>query len=528
MTESANCDYSISGADIPKESSCTSVHILLGFRCMMQRLCGLACFLAFELILFIAVGKMASEFWMAVIATVLLSILLIILFLFANDTASSIVKDLANRRSVWLIVQILSLAVLLYVAFSVRVELSWDWGQLIQSAVEYVTKGTISNRAYYARYPNNKLWLSLLIGFFQLIKMTFSNATQDTYVCASIALNCIFLLLSMNNIKRIATLLWGNGWGLIVGLLASCYIPFYLYSSFAYSDTPGILISSYAVLVYVRLMKEQQRSSRFFLASALLGLLLGFLWRIKIMLLIIGVAMIIDAVIFNRPEGISILSLVIAIIVFFLSGAILSAYSNRYLHITPEESDLYEYPMIHWIMMSANPDESGGYNTADDLFTRGFGTYQQRKDAASEEFIKRFNALGPLGWTEHILFVKPSRMWADSTMYGSNYLSRNPIHPHSLLSSLFAYRGALNKWLLIISWPLHILLLSGMLSSAFQMMTYRDSDVSRVATISLFGVFVFFLFWECNARYLYVFSPMFILSGVGGVRAIWQALVKSS
>ena len=73
------------------------------------------------------------------------------------------VNPLAGRWSkavsykwIWIGARLVSAAVMLAVAWNLKVELTWDWGYLLKSAAFYAKNDFAAQpSAYFAQYPNN-------------------------------------------------------------------------------------------------------------------------------------------------------------------------------------------------------------------------------------------------------------------------------------------------------------------------------------------------------------------------------------
>lgn len=239
------------------------------------------------------------------------------------------------------------------------------------------------------------------------------------------------------------------------------------------------------------------------------------------MALIVSIAMVVDQVLRGNLNRYLAGGVVVGLAALLASGTLLSRFGDRYLRITEEERIAYEYPLAHWLMMTLNPDEQGGYNTADDAFTRSFATYDERREADVAELRRRVGVLGPVGLLRHVLITKNARMWSDPLLAGSSYTSRGPLDATRLASRLLSHEGDLNRFLLVHAIPVHLCLLLGLVLASGSLFAMGKTDV-HVPVIALMGVFLFFLAWECNARYLYVFSPVFLLAGFDGWHSLYS------
>ena len=56
---------------------------------------------------------------------------------------------------------------------------------------------------------------------------------------------------------------------------------------------------------------------------------------------------------------------------------------------------------------------------------------------------------------------------------------------------------------------------------------HRRSKPYQVMLLTIFGVFVFFMFWEAEARYLIQFMPIFLVLASIGIRPVYKAIIKN-
>ena len=97
--------------------------------------------------------------------------------------------------------------------------------------------------------------------------------------------------------------------------------------------------------------------------------------------------------------------------------------------VTEEQSDKYEYPVTHWIMMGLKG--LGHYNLKDSQYTESFPTKAEKQEANIEEIKNRIKDFGIPGLASHIA-SKTVWTWEDGTYYISHHIEkpvrRNILH----------------------------------------------------------------------------------------------------
>ena len=127
----------------------------------------------------IALGSMVSKAFFAVL--LLPFVLYGIYRLFFCEIQ---IKKPLSYRLLWWIFFALFVLFLFIFAYAVRVEsLSWDWGKVIRSASERVLTGNLIDKAYFARYPNNRLWYCVLVFIFYGVKALYPAAELERLMC---------------------------------------------------------------------------------------------------------------------------------------------------------------------------------------------------------------------------------------------------------------------------------------------------------------------------------------------------------
>ena len=111
---------------------------------------------------------------------------------------------------------------------------------------------------------------------------------------------------------------------------------------------------------------------------------------------------------------------------------------------------------------------------------------------------------------------KTERMWAVGDYGSSAYLSSRPLTENKL-RSIYARGGKYNKWYCKFTQLYHTLLLIFILRLAVGMAAGRNEEEGFLFGLIFTGVFLFFLLWECNSRYLIVFLPAMAMGAVMGM-----------
>lgn len=477
-------------------------------------------FLLYVLIAFYAIITAAYQqaFSFAFLVTVLF-----LVFIFMRKP----IKLPQSQSKLWLhlyiVVWIFTFIMMLVMSFSLEVKTSWDWGKVVNTAAKYVINNQQPDITYFAKYPNNQFVTFFLICIFQIVHFFFPGATIATMKIVSIIFSCIFVQIGITFIYLTALTLWNRRKAFFVGIVTALYTPIFLYSQFAYTDTFTLPFSASVFYLFAKLYKSKQTKHKY-IYCILIGLLAGAGARFKIMSIISFFAVLI-ALLFNKREKLKKRLIYSAIsVISTISVMILIAVpSNLFFNYSAETKDRYEFPPVHWVMMSLN--KSGGYIRSDVRYTESFDTYSKKAEKDTELLNKRINDYGFFGLTEHIFCTKLIRTWCDPALGGDNYISRRTIHRNTFLTSLFSKRGSLHTFFLVYMYAFHIILIFGCIFSAVAMLKKKRPDsVIFAGQLSLAGITLFLSIWECNSRYLFTFIPQLLITAIYGTNILTSVI----
>lgn len=425
-------------------------------------------------------------------------------------------KIAKGSSSLWLVLQGISAICMLMITRKLEVDLSWDWGRLLQSSYEFAATGQLDYPEYFMQYPNNQSWLVFLIFFCKLILKIFPDAEFYMYKTVTMIAATLLVQIAIFYVYRTAKLLWDEQKAFMVGIVALLYVPFYSYAQFLYTDTPGLCIATLLMYCCVAMEKKNTKKAKW-KYSAAIGILAALAYHVKIIVFIVFIAIIIEKAVKNFPK--------VAIILAF-GGVIALAFAATHVTITKtvqmtlnfdeEEARQYEFPPSQWIMMMLN--SYGGYVQEDVNFTRSIVGYEE-KDAANIEVIKeRLHDRGVAGTMRHILYTKQLRTWTNSCLAGDDYTHRTPIYPESIFQKIFSQDGSWHGICLIYTWIVHISILLGILLSAISALHKNFKEQQMLfGRIAIFGLWLFLSIWECNSRYLFTLASVMLLTAADGL-----------
>lgn len=472
----------------------------------LVKLCNVLFLLLFYAVAVVAYGNMVSLSFLA--ALLLPALLAGTFYLCSRRKSCSCTREIPYDK-IWYAVYLVSFLLMMFLAYRLRVNFTWDWGKVIRSASEYTLTGKLKDKIYFARFPNNQFWYSCMIVLFKVVCRIKPGAGLQDFYMVSIALGCVCVMLTIFFIHRTARLLWGSKKALFTGVISVLFAPMYLYATFAYTDTSGMMVLSVLIYLFVKIRSHRSKRAWEYLYYALMGLFSAVAWNLKMTVFILSIALVITLLLLEKRWKKLVIGLLLIALCFGAGHKTIKLCVGHFISLSEKMYDKWEFPLTHWVMMSL---DYGGYVQEDVDFTAGFSTYEERKEANIKEIKRRLKEKGVLGSIKHITYTKLSRTWKDPLFAGSLYLSREPVYPDSVFQRFVIYSGDCYWVLTLYASLFYGLMLMGILLSGLTGFCRRaERQPLLFVRIAMIGVIIFLSIWECNSRYIVVYFPALIL-----------------
>lgn len=409
-------------------------------------------------------------------------------------------------------IYVLLLAVQLFVGYHIAFIAGWDAGVLIDTAkniVEQDDSHLQQTMRYFEMYPNNLPLLCILTALYRLGAAVF---WRPYAVAAAVSVGSVWLSLLLATLcvykltgSRRTTLLSTAISAVLIGLSPWIVVP--------YSDSIGMIFPTAALfcILYCR------RPTVGCFLAAFLAMFGRFIKPTALIFLIALVILALCRLPEHRREPKRLLATAAALALgiaaaFALRGLILSTGELR-----PEPEG--EFGISHFFMMGANPDTNGIYSDEDVAFSESFPTKQARRQADIDRAAQRLRDMGVGGYVK-LLAQKTIQNYNDGSFGWGREGGFYYMVPESwsavsnALRSLFYDTGENWQYLGILQQTLWFLVLIGCMFSALPM--GRGERGQALIALTLLGLSLFLLLFECRARYLYVYAPFFaVLSACG-------------
>lgn len=390
----------------------------------------------------------------------------------------------------------------------------WDVG--------YLTDFDGLSVEYFSMYPNQ----ILIEGLFQRIaQIGAALGIHSEYLCLMIA-GCACTTISMVAVAFVAKRLAGFTVGYCAMVLDAVFVGLSPWIFVPYSDTYGMLFTCLILFFYACI-----RNRYFKIAGIVFFSIVGYMIKPTIVFALLAI-LLVEAFHFlasgklrndagavkpdfKRGTGIAATAIIVCLLAVGLT--------NQAKQIGIEVDDSGAFSATHFLMMGFNPDSMGVWSADDVEFSQSFSDPDSRSKANLSVWLERVENAGPTGIAK-LLTQKSLTNYADGTFSweqegnfytftgGTSDLVKSvygidSVDPLFTRDNLFAPMAQV-LWFLVLSGTLVCL--------------WRKNPGIQIEmmALALLMLSVFLVLFEARARYLYLYSPYFVLLGTLG----WQMI----
>ena len=404
------------------------------------------------------------------------------------------------------------LLIQLLVARSLWFYPGWDVETVYQTALDIVEGGAIDHE-YFAAYTNNAA-LSLLLSIPLWIAGRLGKDVPYTVLVylSTLMVNaaCFICMLCVRKLTK------SRAAFLTALALCTCWIALSLTMTIPYTDTYAVLFPILALYVYL------SRRLPLFWKWALISLICVFGSTIKPTVLIILLAL---ALVLGIGKAVNargraawkrVLTVAAALIIGATPGLAWKLASVQYL--AGEANPQQQHSLTHFLMMGLNGNTYGGYSTGDAEYSASFATLTQRRQA---NLAVAWERVSGCSLSENLSFftAKAYKAFGDGSMaQNKSYLVLEmPARTGwwaALLGDIFYADGQYNAVFQTAQQALWLLILLLILAAIFG--KSRNKSVTAILAVTLTGLGFYLMLFEVWPRYMYLYSPVFVvLAGMG-------------
>lgn len=452
---------------------------------------------------------------------------LLLFSLFAALEARMAKKRVQARRPVserqfYLTVSVIFAAVFLvqlFITSHIYFRSGWDVGVLTVEAeqIAFNPSSEFSEFSlyYFATYPNNLTMLYTLVVFFKIGGVLLpANPYLVLIALANLAV-CVSVYLSALSIYKVTGSRCVTAVSMGVGIFLIALSP---WIQVPYTDAFGMFFPAAAVFCLLHFKNGAVR-----LALTTFFCVMGYFYKPTIAILLIALVILAvcagTASLWKKEFSAKRLAcFVLALAVgagcsLAIDKAILSQH-----HLELDEN--LEKTMAHYFMMGLNTETDGGFSGNDVAFSDSFPDVESRNEANIKEAAGRLKEMGGSGYLKHLI-KKTLCNYNDGTFnYGREgdfylYVPEEQNGLDHILRQFFYNTGRHYR---ILAAAEHILWLVVLIGVCFCILPGRkEQQAENLIALTLLGVSMFLLLFECRSRYLYLFTPLYLILAAAGL-----------
>ena len=402
--------------------------------------------------------------------------------------------------------------------FPLRYTPKWDVDALFGGAVDWFMTGDFASYHEYIAYFHNN-WGGLI-----LFRAVFGTAklfgVKDFFIAASL-FNSALSLSTMYLTGSMCEKFVGIRGRMMAYFIFSISLPFYFIAPAFYTDA---LTMAFPILIFRLYLaaREQRKPVKRLIIFALMSLAAGVGYGIKATVVIMLIAVIIDAALYkNLKRFIPMLPITVIMIIAcsFAAQGIISR------HLDSKEAERLETPILHWVMMGTVGN--GTYRNDEYRFTRSFEDPAERKAAVRDRLAERLKSYGVGDYAD--LFTRKLGIDFGDGTYGLSDCLGCPHGEDNALQSFLVKDGehhAVYKHICTgVLTALYIPLIASCVLDVIGKHAPRDMFAPRLA---LFGLLLFLLFWEARWRYFSNYMPIIMVLAIAGLESIFNRSLPKS
>lgn len=374
---------------------------------------------------------------------------------------------------------------------------------------------------YFMVYHASLFPVCFLVPCFSLIHAFFGIIPNSAagYLSAAV-FNSAMITLSVYLAFKIVYKLRGDLAAFAFLLLSLGFVQYYLNSDRLYTDTLSLPFVSASLYLFV-ISEEKSGTNR-----VLLGVLCGFVCALGILIKgslgVVLVAITIYILLSSDKTRFRLLSGILAGAVSVL--LVWSFVSYRLPWFDYTNSDRYELPLTHWIMMGSAGD--GTYMPEDLDYSLSFETKDEKNQAAVSEISRRISScFSPESSISYPKFVARKLSHLLNGAYANQY-NYDRLDNSGLLYDFVHTDGRYFSYF-------QLIYRFSIFSSSFAILfntavtiRRKSLNISFLFELCIFGALLFFAFWEANARYMLSFTVIFNMLSAFTVDDITQIISR--
>lgn len=471
-----------------------------------------------------------SNYIYLIIIFLFIIVCLILMKLLKKEKINRILEKVYKKDK--LIIRVLFVVLFIFQIITLQniyFESGWDVNNIYNRVEYFLRTGIIEFNSYFKKYPYfsiapNNLFLANL---FVIIGKITKFCSRKWYVYLYEILMIIDVILvdlaGMIMVKTIENFTNKKSTKLLGALLYIAFIGLSPWFMIPYSDT-------YSIIFPISVLYNYTKKEKKWYNYLMIGLLSYIGYCIKPTNIIILIAIIIVEIyklLFKLKDKKQLKQKIKVSVIVGIGILIASLINVAVLNVSKYEVERkYTFSLYHYLMMGINTETTGGWNSKDVENDLLIEDYDERVEHNKELFWQRLNAMSPKDlckfYIKKILlnYNDGTLAWGkEGAFYNIIDSKRNSLakllknYYYNSEENFYVFTNVMQfLWIFII-----VFLTIGAILRKF------DSKYS-VAYLSIIGLTLFTLLFEGRSRYLYLYTPIYVMLAIMGIEQFIKSI----
>ena len=450
-----------------------------------------------------------------IIAMFLISGILLLIFMKLRKRIDSISEG--KFRLLMLSLFLIFTALLMVTGYLLTQVLVLDLKVVYESIPDLLDNMVMDRYSHYYVVCNNNVGLLLLLGgFFRVMKIFGVSVTDDAGLTAAICFNAFMIMLSVAFLVLTAKRIYERKSTVLLVFLVCAFCPvFYLFTPVFYTDTLSSPFVTATIYIYILARGSKTFTKRMLLLLlATLTAFLGFALKGSVGVLV--VAIVIHLFIDRRDSILRTISASLCVVSLFSLMYLSYRYWQRnsgFIDFSREEE--VGLPFGLWFLYGSHLP---GYYSEEDLqYCISFEGLEARREAVNAKIWENYRSYT---FTEYVSMAteKAVMTWSDGK-YDADVFLCTPYRVNFTHHIILAGQPLYMPYTIYAN-GYHLMSLVLLCYGMFGRIRKKGTAELDIVYITIFGVMLFFNFWETTPRYLLNILPLICLVAADGIRDV--------
>lgn len=409
----------------------------------------------------------------------------------------------------------------LFITANIYLMTGWDAGACIEAAEDIALHGADGvPKTYFSQNPNNIFLVYTLAAMFKIGEILHSSNPYAVVLAINCLIVCVSVFLAVLCVYRITGKKSATIVGAIFGIILIALSPWIV---IPYTDTISMVFPIGAIFCYLFIKNPYLKYSLFVFLC-----FLGYFYKPTTIIVLIALVIIKICTHTKKiiKRQIPLKRLLCLFFCFIIAAGFAIGIDKVVLLQNKTEMDEQGCKTItHYLMMGLNPESEGFFSQKDVDFTLYFPDIASRQKANLEETKNRLKSMEITGTLKLLLkknianYNNGTFLWGAEGYFYTEVFEKDNLAAKALRSFYYTQyaegQGAHYQVFATIEQSVWFMML---ISIGFCILRGKSNNATEnLVALSLLGVSIFLLIFECRSRYLFMFTPLFLILASSGL-----------